>query len=250
MSKYRLLGVPVEARDMEGWQALVADAVASRIRLLVAYQNLHGVHMYHREPEFRALHDRSHVLIDGLPLVLWGKLLGYPLRRSDRLTGVDWVPPLLAHAAERQWRVYYLGGRPGVAEQGAAVLRERLPDLRLRTRHGYFDAHGEENDRVVADINGSKAEILLVGMGMPRQEQWVLQNIARLRPVAVLTCGATIEYFAGTIATPPRWTGPMALEWLGRLLTEPARMWKRYLLEPWSLFPHAARDLLERVRGG
>jgi N-acetylglucosaminyldiphosphoundecaprenol N-acetyl-beta-D-mannosaminyltransferase len=224
--------------------------VGSGRQLVAAYQNLHGIRMYHRDPSFRALHDRSHVLIDGLPLVMWGKLLGYPLRRRHRVTWVDWLPRLLAHAAERQWSVYYLGAGPGVAEQGAAVFRERLPDLELRTHHGYFDPEGEENDRVVADINDWTTDILLVGMGMPRQEQWLLENLDRLRPPAVFTCGAAIEYFAGTMPQPPRWMGPVGLEWLRRLLAEPGRLWKRYLLEPWSLLPHAVRDIRERLHGG
>ncbi len=137
-------------------------------------------------------------------------------------------------------------GRGGVRRRGIQGAPTR-PPASHPSRIFQFDA---ENDAVVTDINDWNPDILIVGMGMPRQERWVLETAERLDTPAILTCGATIEYFAGTMATPPRWTGRWGLEWLGRLLAEPGRLWKRYLLEPWTLLPHAARDIRNRIRGG
>jgi N-acetylglucosaminyldiphosphoundecaprenol N-acetyl-beta-D-mannosaminyltransferase len=82
-------------------------------------------------------------------------------------------------------------------------------------------------------------------MGMPRQEIWVLNNLEKLHAKVILTCGACMDYIAGEIPTPPRWMGRVGLEWLYRLLSEPGRLWKRYLVEPWFLGGLLVRDLWE-----
>jgi N-acetylglucosaminyldiphosphoundecaprenol N-acetyl-beta-D-mannosaminyltransferase len=101
--------------------------------------------------------------------------------------------------------------------------------------HGYFDPGGEENERVLRAIEAFAPDVLLVGMGMPRQEHWIMDNLDRLGSTVLLPCGASIDYVAGEIPTPPRWAGRWGLEWLYRLLAEPGRLWKRYLIEPWFL---------------
>lgn len=90
-----------------------------------------------------------------------------------------------------------------------------------------------ENERVLARINAWHPDILLVGMGMGRQERWVLENRDRLDVPVVAVCGACIEYFAGSVKTAPRWLGPLGLEWAFRLLSDPRRFAWRYLVEPW-----------------
>lgn len=145
--------------------------------------------------------------------------------------------PLMEEAANKSWRIFYLGSKPGVAEQGAVILRRKFPGLKIACSHGYFDTseESEENLTVIKAINDYKPHVLMVGMGMPRQEHWISQNLERIQPNAILTSGACLDYVAGAIPTPPRWMGRMGLEWLYRLLTEPTRLWRRYLLEPWFL---------------
>lgn len=105
----------------------------------------------------------------------------------------------------------------------------------MRTRHGYFDAQesSPDNQDVLKDIHSYGPQILLVGMGMPRQESWVMDNWDSLSGNAILCCGAALDYFSGEIPTPPRWMGQLGLEWLYRLGSEPKRLWHRYLVEPW-----------------
>lgn len=250
MARLTLLGVEVDAVSIHELNALIVDAVAQRRRVLIAHHNLHSVHLYHRDPKMRAFYGRATVIhIDGMPLVYWGQLLGYPLETRHRVTYVDWVRPLMAEAARRGWRVFHLGGQPGVAERATQRLRKEFPRLQLETYHGYFDMGGEENDRVLDLIAGYGPNVLMVGMGMPRQEYWVLNNWERIHANAVLTSGACFDYLGGAIPTPPRWMGRCGLEWLYRLLSEPRRLWRRYLVEPWGLFPLLVADLTHKVSG-
>ena len=129
-----------------------------------------------------------------------------------------------------------------MAARAAERLKERYPQLVIQTRHGYFSP--EENDAVLEEIADFQPNVLMVGMGMPRQEHWVLDNLERIQANAILTAGACFDYIAGAIPTPPRWMGRMGLEWLYRLLTEPRRLWRRYLVEPWFLLPYFVKDLL------
>jgi N-acetylglucosaminyldiphosphoundecaprenol N-acetyl-beta-D-mannosaminyltransferase len=243
--RFRLLGVEVHALSADDLHQLMRRAIADRKRISVVSQNLHGVYSYHREPAMKDLHARSFVRVDGIPILWWGKLLGYRFRAEHRMGWVDWMPRFLDTASAASWRVFYLGAPPGIAAEGANRLLARFPAATIGTHHGHFDQRPDssQNGAVLRTINDFRPDILLVGMGMPRQERWVLQNRERLDVPVVVTCGAAIEYFAGTMKTPPRWTGALGVEWLYRLISEPRRLAKRYLLEPWALLPLVARDL-------
>lgn len=246
--RFRLLGAAVDALTAEDWLALVARRVEQRIPTTIVSQNLHGIHSYHRNADVRSLHSTALIRIDGMPLVYWGRILGHPVTRAHRVTWVDWLPPFLKFAAHRGWRVYHLGGPPGAASQAAEALSKLVPGLQLTVRHGHFALDDKSNAEVLAEIDAAAPHILLVGMGMPRQEKWVLANRSRIGAPVVLTCGAAFEYFAGTISASPRWMGRVGLEWLHRLVTSPRRLYRRYLIEPWSLIPHAVADLRDRQR--
>lgn len=226
--------------------ALIDKAVKSNNRYVIASQNLHSIYVYHHDAKMRAFGEKAQYMrADGMSVVLLGNFLGYPLRREHRVTYVDWVPPLMAEAVKQNWRVFYLGSKPGVAELGAEILRKEFPGLQISTADGYFDATASsaDNQKVLEMINAYQPNVLMVGMGMPRQEHWILDNLESLNANAILTCGACIDYIAGVIPTPPRWMGRVGLEWLSRLLSEPNRLWKRYLLEPWFVATLLVRDL-------
>lgn len=214
---------------------------------MIANHNLHSIYLARRDPQMRAYYAAARAAhIDGMALVVWGRLLGYPLRREQRVTYIDWIRPLMAAAARHDWRVFHVGGRPGVGERAAETLRREVPGLQLRTHHGYFDPQVDEIERLLSEIADERPNLLLVGMGMPRQERWVVENLGRLQANVILTCGACFDYLAGVVPTPPRWVAGLGLEWLYRLLSEPRRLWRRYLLEPWALLPAMIEDLRRR----
>jgi N-acetylglucosaminyldiphosphoundecaprenol N-acetyl-beta-D-mannosaminyltransferase len=229
---------------------VAASHIATAGRCVIANQNLHAAYLFFRDPLLRELHERSYVHADGMPIVWLARLAGHRLTSAHRVTYLDLMGPLLAEAARSGWRLYYLGGSAEVVGRGLAALREQHPGLVIEGHHGFFDQQprSPETETVVAEINRFRPDILVVGMGMPRQEHWVLANIDRLATHAVLLAGAYLDYQAGAQPVPPRWLGPLGLEWLHRLVAHPRRLWRRYLVEPWlvlwSMALHCARRRL------
>jgi N-acetylglucosaminyldiphosphoundecaprenol N-acetyl-beta-D-mannosaminyltransferase len=224
--------------------ALVTDIVQIGQHSVIAHHNLHGIYLWYHETrmrEFYAVADYIH--IDGMSLIWLGKMLGLALKRQDRATSLDYFPLIAEQAVERGWRVFYLGSKPGVADRAAAALRKRFTGLQIQTHHGHFntDREGEENRQVLAQINAYAPHILFVGMGMPRQEIWILDNQTSLSANAIFPAGALMDYVAGEIPTAPRWLALLYLEWLYRLISEPARLWRRYLVEPWFVLGQVLR---------
>lgn len=250
-TRFHLLGIDVQAFTMEQMNLAIEEAIHERKQILVANHNLHSIYLYHRDPKMRAFYAHAgHVHIDGMPIVVLGRFLGLPLQREHRLTYADWIEPLLELASRRHWRVFYLGSRPGVAEQAASKLRRKYPELAIETAHGYFDARpGSSEDSAVIDrINEFRPDLLILGMGMPRQEHWVVDHRGALSATVILNAGAAMDYVAGAVPTPPRWAGRCGLEWFFRLTAEPKRLWRRYLVEPWFLLPLLLREIIRAPR--
>ncbi len=237
-TKYRMLGVTLNALDLAAITSILETATNSGQRLLVANQNLHSVYFCSRDArvqEFYESADYTH--IDGTSLIFLGRLKGFPFHSKHRIGYMDLLPALLPVFHRNRWRIFYLGARPEVLESGLSTIRGLYEDLEIAGHHGYFDKDTEsaENQEIVRRINEFKPHILFVGMGMPIQEHWILENRHSLNANVILHCGALLDYIAGVIPTPPRWLGPLGLEWLFRLLTDPRRLWRRYLVEPVQL---------------
>ena len=248
MKRIVLLGVEVTPLTVSDLNYLLGEAISQHKRWIVANHNLHSIYIYHRDPRMREFYAKAKAVhIDGMPLVHWGRLMGYPLRSEHRVTYVDWIYPLLEKANEKRWRVFYLGGKPGVAERAAAILMTKFPDLEIRTHHGYFTPGGEENEAIIREIEQFSPNVLMVGMSMPRQERWILDNLGKISANVILPSGACFDYIAEAIPTPPRWIGQIGLEWLYRLFSEPKRLWRRYLVEPFFLLSPAWRDIVHLV---
>jgi N-acetylglucosaminyldiphosphoundecaprenol N-acetyl-beta-D-mannosaminyltransferase len=233
-STFNPCGIRVQAITVHGLLSIISEAVLDQRRYVVANHNMHSLYLWLRDPKMRALHARADFThIDGFPLIPLFRLCGAQLKREHRTGYIDFLPMLASEAIRQEWRIYYLGSRPDVVEQGAARLRVRYPGLQLCTHHGYFDTHGAENEAVLSDINAYAPDVLLVGMGMPRQEEWINDNLNHIAARAIFCCGCMMDYVAGKISTCPRWLSSIGFEWLYRLLAEPTRLWCRYLVEPW-----------------
>jgi N-acetylglucosaminyldiphosphoundecaprenol N-acetyl-beta-D-mannosaminyltransferase len=235
LSSISLLGLRINLLSDSDVVQLISDAIAESKHQVIGHHNSHSLYLWRREPLLRKFHSIAEwILIDGMSLILLGRMLGLPLTRDHRATSLDFMPLLLPEAVKRSWRIYYLGSKPGVAEKGAVKLRARYPGLQIRTHHGFFDhaKSSEDNRKVLADIGTFGPQILLVGMGMPRQEIWILENREEITANVISACGAHMDYIAEEIPTAPRWLALIYLEWLYRLISEPRRLWRRYLVEP------------------
>jgi N-acetylglucosaminyldiphosphoundecaprenol N-acetyl-beta-D-mannosaminyltransferase len=241
-------GLTLQPMSSPELTAVVGRGILEARKWIITNHNLHSVYLFHRRPQLREFYKKAHwTFVDGMPLIALGKLYGYKLEREQRVTLADWIHPLMEAAAQNGWRVFNLGSTDGVAKKAAAELRRLYPGLQIEVSDGYFDARpgSAENEAVVERINAYKPDLLMVGMGMPRQELWTQENFAKLNARVILSSnGAALDYIAGAVPTPPRWMGRLGLEWAFRLMIEPRRLFGRYLVEPWYLLMLLTVDFL------
>ena len=227
-----LLGVRIDTLRLEEMLACMAGVVAARQRAIVAYANVHTLNLAYSQPRFRAFLNRCDlVFCDGFG-VKWGAWL-VGARIPERFTHPDWLARLAELACRDGFSLFLIGARPGVTERVAAQFQQRFPGLRIAgTCHGYFDKSpgSAENAAVIEAINAAKPDVLIVGFGMPVQEHWLEENWAAIDARVALTAGAAFDYLAGEVRRAPPWMTDHGLEWLGRLLIEPRRLWRRYLI--------------------
>jgi N-acetylglucosaminyldiphosphoundecaprenol N-acetyl-beta-D-mannosaminyltransferase len=223
-----------------------AAVISQRRKVIVLNHNAHSLALFRRCAQMRALYAEATIVeIDSMPLIAWGRMLGHDVSARHRCTYLDWREAFWAMARDRRWRVFYVGGEPGVAETAATKLRTRWGEVVVGTHHGYFDHRpgGPENERVIEAIEAFAPDVLFVGLGMPAQERWIAANHHRLTRGAIFSVGAAFDYEAGVQPTAPRWLGRACAEWLFRFASQPRRLFWRYFVEPWSLLGPAAADL-------
>ncbi|MBF8188860.1 WecB/TagA/CpsF family glycosyltransferase [Nonomuraea sp. K274] len=181
------------------------------------------------------------VVADGMPLVWAARLLGTPVPR--RVTGADLIWSLSELAARRGWPVYLLGGPPGVARKAADELMSCYPRLKVCGVHAppyHFDATPEGSERVRRKVIAAQPRLVFVGLGFPRQDRLVADLREELPGAWFLGCGAAIAFAAGTVPRAPEWLRRAGLEWAFRLVSEPGRLARRYLVDD---LPFAVRLL-------
>mgnify|MGYP003867176481 CR=1 FL=1 len=198
----------------------------------------HAVLVQHHEGLRAAYQDASLVVADGMPVVWASRLLRRPL--PERVTGSDLVPALYTSASnERPLRTYLLGAMPGVAERAAKNIAQRWPTVEVVGTYSPpfgFEHDAAENERILEKIAAVRPDVLIVGVGAPKQELWVHANRDRIDASLAICAGATIDFLAGEKRRAPGWMRRTGLEWLHRCATEPRRLLKRYLRDA-AVFP-------------
>jgi N-acetylglucosaminyldiphosphoundecaprenol N-acetyl-beta-D-mannosaminyltransferase len=223
-------------------EQLSTDALLDEIRrlatttdrpALVVSGNAHGLVLAQRDPTMSTVYRIADLVrTDGASLVLAARLQG--IRGVTRCTWADLIWLLAASLEQAGLSLYLLGGRAEAVDATARRLRERHPRLRLVGHHdGHFDQSPGSADSlaIVADLHSSAPDVVVVGLGMPRQERWLLGHLDQLTPAAYLTAGAVFDYASGMLRRPPAWMCDHGLEWLGRIVIEPRRLFLRYLID-------------------
>lgn len=232
-SRFHLAGVPIDRMTMgEALTWIAAQLRKQRTRpLLVMGPNAHIVTTAQHSPEFRSALAAADLCVpDGISVVLAGRLLGQPV--PERVTGGDLMEHLCAFAARENLSVFFLGGLPGSAQGAAVALQSRYPDLRVTTccPPYLFEQNPAELETVLDTIRSSAPDILFVAMGVLRQEIWMHHHCATLPIRMAVSVGAALDTQAGLRRRAPRWTHKIGMEWAWRLLCEPRRLWRRYLI--------------------
>lgn len=227
-----ILGVHVSALTEANLHRIIAEAIDNGKKVLLPNVNAHALNLAFENPWLKEFFNQSTAVFpDGSGALFAGRMQGYPFR--ERVTYADWLWRLAGFCAERGYSLFLLGGRETVAQLAAKALIAKHPRLIVAGTHaGYFDKspQGAENEAVIAEINQVMPDILIVGFGMPLQEQWLMENWGVLKVHVGLTGGAAFDYISGQLRRPPRFLADHGLEWLGRLMIEPGRLWRRYLL--------------------
>jgi len=216
---FSLLGVEVSNCTMQESLALVNDAVVTATPTQFAFINPDCLNKAYKDSEYtNTLNSLPTVFADGIGIRIACKRLGIGLR--DNVNGTDLFPLMCEQAIANNHSMYFLGGAPGVTNTMVDKLKERFPELLVAGhQHGFFEEDQCEN--VINDINESEADILLVAFGAPKQELWLVEHHDSLNPAVRMGVGGLFDFY---------WLRDIGMEWTWRLLQEPGRMWRRYLV--------------------
>jgi N-acetylglucosaminyldiphosphoundecaprenol N-acetyl-beta-D-mannosaminyltransferase len=226
------MGARIAAVTEAGAVRAIIDAAAAHRGLWTITANLDHLRRYRREPTARELIDEADlVLADGIPLIWASRLAGAAL--PERVAGSNIIWSISEAASRRDVSVFLLGGDPGVADRAAQVLRERYAGLAvvgtLCPPLG-FETDAQELERIRRTVEEADPQIVFVGLGFPKQDL-LIRRLRRLLPSAsFIGVGISLSFVAGDVSRAPSWTHKLCLEWAYRLLQEPQRLVRRYLL--------------------
>jgi N-acetylglucosaminyldiphosphoundecaprenol N-acetyl-beta-D-mannosaminyltransferase len=223
-----MFGVPLARIDMEGALARIDRFIADRSPHMIVTSDTPSIVRARDDAEYQEIVRAADlVTADGRGVVWMARVLGLPMR--ERVSGVDLVERICRRAVDRHYSAYLLGAMPGVAEEAAQALSARCPGLRIAgTDHGYFS--DDEEAGVVRRIAEARPDILFVALGAPRQEKWIRRHIAELQVPVAIGVGGAFDVLAGRVPRAPAWMQRAGLEWLFRLLREPARLPRMWAL--------------------
>lgn len=237
LQTFDVLGIPIAVTNLKDASARLVEAAAARRPSFFTARDVHGVMLAQQQQALLAAHQNAAMnLPDGMPLVMLGRARGLPI---SRVAGPDFVTAGCQAGVVHGLRHFFYGGKDGVAETMAANLSARIPGLKVAGAASppmeldptSFDVAGVEA------ILAANADIVWLGLSTPKQEYWMQRHVAALNGASVVGVGAAFDIHAGHLHRPASWVQRSGLEWAYRLIKEPRRLWRRYLvLAPRFLF--------------
>ncbi|WP_144209699.1 WecB/TagA/CpsF family glycosyltransferase [Shewanella donghaensis] len=234
--QFNLLGVNIDNNTMSESVELIINAALENSHCDVEFKptkhfsfvNADCLNMAADNSEYsNIINGCDQVFADGSGIRIACQLHNIGLK--DNVNGTDMLPLLSKRAAEQGIKIFFLGGKEGTAENAANNIKQQFPNLQIvGCHHGYVNQENEQG--LIEQINQSKAAILLVGMGAPKQEQWITQHKENLNINVAIGVGGLFDYFANNVSRAPIAVRQVGMEWVWRLAQEPTRMWKRYVI--------------------
>jgi N-acetylglucosaminyldiphosphoundecaprenol N-acetyl-beta-D-mannosaminyltransferase len=237
----RLLGMRIDRVTMDQALGLVEQYIASRRPHHIVTADASMVVTYNEDPEFAKIVDASDLITPDGAGILWAsKHIGTPVR--SKVSGVDLAARCCALSAQNNWRIFFFGAAPGVAEEAAARMMARYPGCQIvGFRDGFFKP--EDEPQIVEQIRSLETDILLVALGIPKQEKFIARHRDALGVSVLIGVGGTLDVFSGSVRRAPVWMQKAGLEWLHRLAANPKKISKVALL------PRFVRMVLSGNRG-
>jgi N-acetylglucosaminyldiphosphoundecaprenol N-acetyl-beta-D-mannosaminyltransferase len=231
----RFFGVDIVNTTMDEAVDWIVRRARSRISTQLCFVNPDCLNLAYSDADYRrVLSEADRVLPDGIGIHLACRIGGTSLIAN--VNGTDLFPRMCQGAAAEGLSIFMLGAGAGCAEAAARNMQAKFGRLKIAGTHsGYFEASGEA--AMLDEINRSGADILLVGLGAPRQDAWIANNASRLLPAVKIGVGGLFDFYSDRISRAPQWMREIGMEWVWRLAMEPRRMWRRYVIgNPLFLF--------------
>ena len=224
-NKISIRGINVDNVSMDEAVDIIDGFAASKSFHAVFTPNAEIVQLCVEDESIREVVNSADLIVpDGAGVVLASKILGRPLK--SKVAGVDLGKHAIELSEKKGYKVYFVGGKPGIAELAAEKLKESYPNFNLVGTHdGYFAKEGEKSERVIDDICAKAPDILFVCFGVPAQEKWIFANRDRLKDIGlIMGLGGSLDSYAGTVKRAPDIFIKLILEWFYRLIKEPRRI--------------------------
>ena len=238
MKRVNICGVSIDNVTMEEAICCIQQLILKRSPSVVVTPNVDHIMKLQSDESFQQIYrDADLVLADGLPLLWAAKFLGTPLKA--KVSGSDLFPRLCEFSSNKHYRLFFLGGRAGAALKAADILQKRytgIDEINVYSPPHGFEHDMEENSKIVQMVQNSQSDILFVGLGAPKQEEWIKQYILQCEVSVAIGVGVSFEFVAGMVKRAPVWMQNTGLEWFWRLIMEPRRLWKRYLIDDMQFF--------------
>ena len=233
MKKQALLNTYINNLTMTETIDEIEKMIASNQKSYVVAINVDVIMKIENDPYLKKIVDEADmVLVDGKPLVWISKMYGKPLKA--KISGSDLVPLLCDVSAEKDYKIFILGGKEGIAEQAKQKLIEKHPNIKIVGTYAPpfgFEKDENELNKINHMISNVHPDLLISCFGCPKQEKWIYENIDKYDAKVSICAGATVDFLAGNVKRAPRWMSEHGLEWFYRFLKEPKRMFKRYFID-------------------
>lgn len=238
LSKINICNIKINNISMQEAIERIELLFEKNEQAIVVTPNIDHIIKLQRDEEFRKIYEEaSLVLCDGVPLIWASKFLGNLIK--ERINGTDLFVRLCKVASEKKYKLFFLGGRPGASLKASEILKYKHPDIQIAGVYSPplgFENDKAENDKIIKLIKDANPDILFVGLGTPKQEKWIYKHKDEYQVPVSIGIGVSFELVSGMVKRAPIWMQRAGLEWLWRLMMEPKRLWKRYLVDDMKFF--------------